>query len=392
MPIKSFEKNYLYNSLVLEEDIRGIENVIRKRRIAKSVFDDRGISLLHLAALHDKPEICDFLVDFGVPFDIQELRTGKNAAHIAAYFGNIKCLTTLLKYEKKHHFRKKSHDCLYCLPIHYAALGEQQQVIDLYLDQSNFFSKVSCLGTPLDILIRMKNQQLLKHVSKNCGTNAIEPASLFEDNPENEMLNPILWTPFHSAAILNDTCSLSILSDCFPGTSLLSKNHSDSDGISPGYLAVLEGNVEAADFFSDQRNPDHLRRNLMDYWVFADGATYQHARIFGMMLNRRHSKLEKFISQENLEILRDCSFRPSKTEFFSREKFNAINIACSGFCFYFLKEISKKNIAFPADEYLLRDNKEILFFNWSTAPKNPFAGGFFSMLRGYLPKQTMGVK
>ena len=132
-----------YNSLVIEEDIRSIENVIKKFRINNSVIDPNGISLLHLAALHNKPGVCEFLLNMGVPVDIEEKFSGKKAAHIAAFFGNIDCLKILLEYEGKKHRQKRPYDFLYCLPVHYAALGESKRAIELFLGENDVLQLVN---------------------------------------------------------------------------------------------------------------------------------------------------------------------------------------------------------------------------------------------------------
>jgi hypothetical protein len=101
-------------------------------------------------------------------------------------------------------------------------------------------------------------------------------------------------------------------------------------------------------------------------------------------MDRNHVGLSEFLAEQTTEILVQPAFRPLETNLFSHEKFNAINLACNGFCFSFFDFLSKQGVSFDLDQYVLRDNRELLFFNWATMPNNPLAEGFFIGMQEYV--------
>jgi hypothetical protein len=165
----SDQENMLaWNSLIAEGNLSSIQAKLEKGELStKDKLGACGLSPLHLATWHNKPEICQFLISQKISPTVAETFSQKTPLHIAAYFGHMEVAEVLINLGAKITGRK-SRDYLNCHPLFYAALGEQEQMLFLFLgithligpkgSRLDFTAKtVACMGNILDILIRKRN-------------------------------------------------------------------------------------------------------------------------------------------------------------------------------------------------------------------------------------------
>ncbi len=241
-----------WNSLIARGDLSPIQIMLQKGEISrKDRLGKYELSPLHLAAWHNKPEICQFLISQKIAPNVSETFSGKAPLHIAAYLGHLETAEVFTNFGRKVAGRKTG-DFLGCLPLHYAALREKEKMLFFLMGRghnpSESFSvrTLSSLGNTLDILIRRGNYDLCDKVS------SYEGISIVETNPivgttiyigyDNE--NP--WTPFHSAAVLGEKDILQMLLRKFPHAYCFSKEFAGFFDYSPGEVALLEGHTEVA--------------------------------------------------------------------------------------------------------------------------------------------------
>ncbi len=83
-------------SRVLETgDVAGMARLLDEGVISLQYRDKNGLSLLHLAAVANQPELIRFLVQEGLPVDVRDPR-GNTPLHYAAYYGKLRAVKTLL--------------------------------------------------------------------------------------------------------------------------------------------------------------------------------------------------------------------------------------------------------------------------------------------------------
>jgi len=76
-------------------DVAGMARLLDEGVISLRYRDKNGLSLLHLAALANQPELIRFLVQEGLSVDVQDSR-GNTPLHHAAYYGKLQAVQTLL--------------------------------------------------------------------------------------------------------------------------------------------------------------------------------------------------------------------------------------------------------------------------------------------------------
>ena len=73
----------------------GMARLLDEGVISLQYRDKNGLSLLHLAAVANQPELIRFLVQEGLPVDVRDPR-GNTPLHYAAYYGKLRAVKTLL--------------------------------------------------------------------------------------------------------------------------------------------------------------------------------------------------------------------------------------------------------------------------------------------------------
>ncbi len=390
----SLENFTVWNSLITKGDLSLIQTMIEKGDL--SYRDSLGqfeLSPLHLAVWHNQPEICKFLISGKISPNIDEPFSGKTPLHIAAYFGHLEVAKTLTTLGAKLDGRK-SVDILGCHPLHYAALGEQEKMIFFFLglchltgplgSQTKFSGKtVSCIGNILDILIKKRNLALCDLIS------AAEGISIVETDPRRESAlyvgyyNENPWTPFHSAAVLGERKIVEMLLRRFPHAYCLSKEFAHLFDYSPGEVALIEGHVEIAHLLGETRTVTSYRKTFNHLSTIQNATSYS-KDLLKAIEEKDFTLLDKLIAKHGKEILYQGNFYEpldnagiSPSFYCNSNNLNAFSVVARLFCIPFAQWLKEKNIEIAPQEFLERDQKETVFFNWSMLDIHPYATQFF---------------
>ncbi len=382
-------ENYIeWNSLIATGDLSSIQSKLDHGKLSrKDRLGEYELSPLHLAAWHNQPEICEFLITQKISPNVTETFSEKNPLHIAAYFGQLEVAEILISHGIKLTSRK-SVDMLGCHPLHYAALGESEKMITQLLGYGHLMrtvypftsfnaSTLSALGNTLDILIRKRNFSLCDFVS------SAEGISIVETNPRvgsamyigysNE--NP--WTPFHSAAVLGERKIVEMLLRKFPYTDCFNQEFADVFDYTPGEVALVEGHTEVAKLLGESRTVLSGRQAFNHIAPIKNAPSYS-KDLLKAISERDFSLLDKLIAEHGNEMLYQPSFNePHRSSYMEHDDLNAFSVVARLFCVTFAEWLKTRNIQIVPKEFLGRDQKERMFFNWSMVDINPYAGGFF---------------
>lgn len=383
------QKNFLdWNTLIAQGNLSMIQLLVDKGDLSyEDKLGEWEISPLHLAAWHNQPEICRFLISHKVSPSVKESFSEKTPLHIAAYFGHLEVAGVLLNLGAKVEGRK-ARDFLGCYPLHYAALGEQENMLFLFLKMTHligsqgskldFTPKTVCLiGNILDILIRKQNFDLCDLISSSVGI------SIVETNPRRESalyvgyVNENPWTPFHSAAVTGDKRIVEMLTRKFPYAYCFCENFSHLFDYSPADVALMEGHTEIAKILGGVRGLEECRRAFNCYSPNSKAPAYC-GNLLKSILERDFRMLDQLIDEYGESILYAPNFDEGDRGFYRQQSdLNAISLVSRLFCFPFAEWAKKRKILIPPSEFLERDTKEEVFFNWLMLDLQPYATGFF---------------
>lgn len=378
-----------WNSPIATGDLSSIRTMFEKGEIsAKDKLGEYALSPLHLAAWYNQPEICQFLISRKVSANTKESFSGKTPLHIAAYFGHLEVAEILINHGA-HLDSRKSVDILGCHPFHYAALGEKEKMLFFFLGLKHlvgpipfrvgFSAKtVSCIGNTLDILIRKRNLALCDLVS------SAEGISIVETNPRCKSAmyvgysNENPWTPFHSAAILGEKKIVEMLLRRFPHAYCLSKEFAHLFDYSPGEVALAEGQIEVARMLGESQTVLSGRK-AFNHFSMLQNAPSHLKNLLKAIEERDFIQMDKLIAEYGENILYQCDFCElhEQSFYWNLSNLNAFSVVSRLFCVSFADWLKKNRIQVSPQEFLKRDPKETVFFNWSMIDTHPYATGFF---------------
>lgn len=380
-----------WNSLIAKGDLATIQRMVEKGDLSyKDKLGECGLSPLHLAVWHNQPEACRFLISHKISPSVEEGFSLKTPLHIAAYFGHLEVADLLLELGAKV-TGSKARDFLGCHPMHYAALGEQEKMLFLFLGMTHligpigskpdFTPKTGCtIGNILDILIRKQNFDLCDLISSSVGI------SIVETNPRRESTlyvgygNENTWTPFHSAAVLGDKRIVEMLVRKFPYAYCFCEEFAHLFDYSPSDVALMEGRPEIAKILEGVKTVESCRQALNCYSPKANAPAYA-GDLLKAILERDFIFLDKLIDEHGDGILYLPNFDESDRGFYREQKdLNAISLVSRLFCFSFAEWVKKRNILIRPAAFLERDTKELVFFNWLMLDQQPYATGFFKKI------------
>lgn len=386
-----------WNALIAKGDLATIQRMVEKGDLSyKDKLGEYGLSPLHLAVWHNQPEVCRFLIAHKISPSVEESFSQKAPLHIAAYFGYFEVADVLLNLGAKV-TGSKARDFIGCYPLHYAALGEQEKMIFLFLGMTHligplgskpdFTPKTVCtIGNILDILIRKRNFELCDLISSSVGV------SIVETNPRTESTlyvgysNENPWTPFHSAAVLGDKRIIEMLVCKFPYAYCFCEEFANLFDYSPSDVASMEGHIEIAKILGGTKTVESCRQAFNCYSPKANAPAYA-GDLLKAILERNFTLLDKLIDAHGEGILYLPNFDESDRGFYRAQRdLNALSLATRLFCFSFAEWMKKRNILIPSSEFLERDTKEIVFFNWLMLDQQPYATGFFQKVRAEIAK------
>jgi ankyrin repeat protein len=378
-----------WNSLIAKGDLATIQRLVEKGELSyKDRLGECGLSPLHLAAWHNQPEVCRFLISHKISPSIEESFSLKSPLHIAAYFGHSEVANVLLELGAKVTGRK-ARDFIGGHPMHYAALGEQEEMIFLFLGMTHligpmgskpdFTPKTVCtIGNILDILIRKRNFALCDLISSSVGI------LIVETNPRRESTlyvgygNENTWTPFHSAALLGDKRIVEMLVRKFPYAYCFCEDFAHLFDYSPADVALMEGNAEIAKILGGTKTVGECRTLFNCYSPKKDAPSYA-GDLLKSISARDFMVLDKLINEHGEGILYLPNFEESDRGFYREQRdLTAISLVCRFFCFPFAEWVKKRNILIPPSQFFERDTKEVVFFNWLMLDLQPYATGFFN--------------
>lgn len=380
-----------WNSLVAVGDLSSIQAMLEKGELScKDKLGKYELSPLHLAAWHNQPEICQFLISEKIPPNIREIFSEKTPLHIAAYFGHQEVAEILMNLEIRM-VGRESVDILGCHPLHYAALGEKEKMLFSLLglghlirplDPSESFSArtLSCLGNTLDILIRKRNFALCDLVSSAQGISVVETnpriGSALYIGYNNE--NP--WTPFHSAAVLGEKGIVQMLLKKFPHAYCLSEEFMNLFDYSPGEVSLVEGHVEVAKLLGETRTIASCREAFNHFSILQNAPSYSKDLLKGI-LERDFLLMDKLLAEHGNEIFYQRNFyEDRRTRYREHNNLNAFSVMARFFCVSLAEWLKERKIHVSPQEFLGRDRKESVFFNWAMIDIHPYAVGFFEKI------------
>ncbi len=375
-----------WNSLIAAGDLSHVQAMLEKGELSsKDKLGKYQLSPLHLAAWHNQPEICQFLISQKISPAVRETFSGKTPLHIAAYFGHLEAAEVFTNFETKVAGRK-ARDFLGCLPLHYAALGEKEKMLFFLMGRghkpSESFSvrTLSSLGNTLDVLIRRGNYDLCDKVS------SYEGISIVETNPivgttiyigyDNE--NP--WTPFHSAAALGEKDILQMLLRKFPHAYCFRKEFAGFFDYSPGEVALLEGHTEVARMLGEAGTIENCRKAFGRFHIAKKA--HSHARnLLKAILEKDFPSMDRLLEEHGESILFQPNFNTDLGGIYMRSwGLNAFSVISRLFYVSFAQWLKEKKIEISPQEFLERDRKELVFFNWAMVDIHPYATGFFAQV------------
>jgi len=380
-----------YNSLIAEGSIDALEKSFSSKRTLKKVrFGEYELTLLHLAAWHNRPDICEYLIHEGIDPNVREKYSGKTPLHVASYLGHMESVVSLWKNGAEALYSKKSVDSLGCHPIHYAAMSGNKKMIDFFLGIPKFdqittkrtvcsVRKLSGVGNVLDILIRKGNHTLLDYYSPIGGPHAVETNPRVFSAMYVGYKNENQWTPFHFAAVLGDIKALQILLKHFSNASCLDEHFKEHYFFSPGEVALAEGHVEASKLLGYEGDIKSYRKSMKVFSLRNGEPKYMEA-LANAVIDRDEKFIDDFLNTNGAEAFSRQSFKTDIRKYHCEHKINLYSIACRIFALSFLARLIEKGISIPEAEfsdYLIRDAVELPFFNWALMDINPFGEGFF---------------
>ncbi len=381
------------NLLIYQGNLTRLSEVIDETGCLK--YKLHKLSLLHLAAWHNQPHICQFLVEKGLSPDIRETFSQKTPLHLAAYRGNLEAAEALINSGARYSKSKHTRDSLCCLPIHYAALGENQEMIFLFLKLGHLIgpqdlsskgfdsSTVSLLGNVIDILIRKGNAELLDLFSSAQGISAVETNPNVRSTVYVGYRNEYPWTPMHSAAVMGKVAPVEMLLKKFPHAFCLSETFQHLFSYSPGEVAVLEGHQKVAKLFGEQRERIECLKDYCSFSVRKDAPTYMQA-LLEAFLERDFGTVGEQLERYGHHILSINAFDSHDSRYVELDKLNFFSVASRCLSISFFTFLKKTGVSIPEEEFRERDTKEMVFFNWANMDINPYAAGFFNQLEGLL--------
>ena len=380
-----------WNSCIAKGDLATIQRMIEKGDLSyKDKLGECGLSPLHLAAWHNQPEICRFLISQKIPPNIEESFSQKTPLHIASYFGHLEVAEVLLELGAKVS-GSKARDIIGGHPLHYAALGEQEKMIFLFLGMAHLIwpmestpaftpRSVCTIGNILDILIRKRNFDLCDLISSSVGISIVETNPRMESTLYVGYNNENTWTPFHSAAITGDTRIIEMLVRKFPYAYCLCENFADLINYSPADVALMEGLTESARILGGTKTVENCRKAFNVYSPKSNAPAYT-GDLLKAILERDFNLLDKLVDEHGTTILYQPYFNESDEGFYMEQTdLNAMSLVARLFCFSFAEWAKKRNLLIPVSEFLERDRKEKVFFNWMMLDLQPYATGFFKKI------------
>lgn len=385
----------IWDSLVSSGDLAAIQNMVRKSKIStKDKLGEYELSPLHLAAKHNQPDICEFLISEGVSPNIKESFSKKNPLHIAAYLGHLEAAQTLLRCGWKAS-RTKAEDILHCLPIHYAAMGEKKEMISLllrtgypgkFLGDGYGISTTSCLGNCLDILIRKRNLELVDFFSASEGISSVEAnprltigINLFKYQ------NELPWTPFHSAAVMGNMEMVELLFNRFPHAYCFCEEFRDSFACSPAEVALAEGHTEIARMLGDTRSVESCRQDIDHLFVQEDEIVPYAQDLLDAIRTRNFAWVDKLLAEWGGDDIfyEQIFYEDYKSSYRKKDKLTAFSAISRSYAFSFSEFFQERDISIADWEFIQRDSKEQVFFNWTMMEKvSPFCLGWIGKSKG----------
>lgn len=365
-----------WNSLIAKGDLVTIQLMVDKGELSyKDQLGEYGLSPLHLAAWLNQPNVCQFLISHKISPSVKESFSGKSPLHIASYFGYLEVADILLGLGAKV-TENKGQDKLGCLPMHYAALGEQKNMIFRFLEIAHSLgsneSTVSPIGNVLDILIRKRNFDLCDLISSSVGISIVETNRRRESAPYVGYSNQ--WTPFHSAAALGDKKIIEMLIHKFSYAHCFSKDSAMFDKYSPSLVASIQGNTKIAQVLGDIGS---LERYPKAFYIPSSDAPGYARDLLQAVLERDFDLLDKLVGKYGEDILYQPYFKGDNYFYESQEGLNTLSLVSRLFCFSFAEWAEKRALVISPLELLDRDLCELVFLNWLLVDLHPYATGFF---------------
>lgn len=379
-----------WNSLIATEDLPSLQAMLDKGEISrKDKIGKYELSPLHLAVWHNKPEVCKFLLSQKIAPNIKETFSAKTPIHIAAYFGYVEIATILIEFELKVADRN-STDLLGCHPLHYAALGEKEQMLFLLLKFGHFLSPLdskasfsaslnSRLGNTLDILIRRENFELCDLISSTTGISIVDTNPRIWSTLYIGYLNENQWTPFHSVAVLGEKKIAEMLLRKFPHAYCFNEEFEDVFDYFPDEVALIEGHKEVASILEGPNTTTRCQQTFNRFFVHKNAPLYSND-LLKALSEKDFYLMDKLIEEHGEKILFEYNFyEPHEdSHYMTTDKLNALSIISRLFSVSFANWFKEKKIYIPIKEFMERDQKEMTFFNWAMMDIHPYATGFFA--------------
>lgn len=387
--ISNAETFKIWNALIASGDVASIHQSLKNKELGfKDKLGDDALSPLHIAAIHNQPEVCELLISEGISPNVRESATGKTPLHFAAFFGHLAVAKLLIDHGASGG-GKKATDILACLPMHYAALGEHQEMLFLLLKLGHLIDPLdviqdafgvatfSYLGNVLDILIHKRNFEMSDLFSSVGGISCIETNPRVRSTLYIGYHNENPWTPFHSAASIGDKKILEMLLHKFPHAYCLSKEFEHLFDYTPGEIALLQGQTELAAMLGESRSISDCR-NAFDMFSIKENSPSYAKDLLSAILQRDFALLGRLLEEHGKGILYEQSYDSPSSSYRQKQDLNAFSVISRCFCLSIGDFFEQRKIAMSPQEFLQRDEKETVFFNWAMMDIHPLGQRLFN--------------
>lgn len=361
--------------LIQSGDLKGLKKYASALKRHKSWIGNGGLSPLHLAARHNQTEICQFLLEEGITPDVTEPFTQKSPLHIAAYFGYLEVAKVLEKFGAA----LDAEDCIACSPIHYAAMGEQKDLILFFLENRIELSVQSIFGNTLDILIRKKSLNLVDFFSNISGVESLD-SYYFSSYTPRRSIDDSEWTPFHSAAVSGQVKIFEMLMRKFPFVPAIKNTELGyarlEAAVSPADLVLLEGNSSIKKMLHMEKDTDEYRRVFMKQNWYETGFP-KRKELCNAIRYRNIEDVKEIIKNQGVEAIFQRAEKTREERYWQAlENPNALDFADYVYSLPFFDFLIEKRVEIPIDEFLIDERQSDLFFNWALMEVHPLGEGF----------------
>ena len=365
--------------LFSEGNLKGLKDQVPKLKRNRSWVGEDGFSPLHLAVFYNQVEMCELLLQEGITPDVTEPFTGKTPLHIASYYGHLDAAEAL----KRFGATLNVYDYANCSPIHYAAMGLHKEMLIFFLKHRISTSLQSNFGNVIDILIRKKSIELVDFFSN---INGIEAFSRFclSDCSVRRSIDDQDWSPFHSAAISQQTEIFELLYRKFPYVPLLGEEslclNKKDYRLSEADVAALGGDPAIKKLLGVDIDSTQYRKHFMESnWY--ETPVPERRDLCEAIRYRQVDKIDAIIQSKGKIVLfeREEKTRTEK-RWGSLENPNALDF---GGCLYslpFFDYLIDKSVEIPDEEFMTPQREDDLFFNWALMKIHPYGEGFFKRL------------